>query len=94
MNGGIIILITGIILFVIVCLVYLFHMGKISKTLYVPLGLLALLPYVRYLVLSNHAYLHYFFTYRAQLVTVMIILMFTWENAITGIIKLCQKGKK
>lgn len=94
MNGGIIILITGIILFVIFCLVYLFHMGKISKTLYVPLGLLALLPYVRYLVLSNHAYLHYFFTYRAQLVTVMIILMFTWENAITGIIKLCQKGKK
>ena len=94
MNGGITILITGIILFVVFCLVYLFHVGKISKTLYVPLGLLALLPYVRYFVLSNHAYLHYFFTYRAQLVTVMIILMFTWENAITGIIKLCQKGKK
>lgn len=34
----------------------------------------ALIPYVRFLLLSNHSYIHYFFTYRAQMVTVLIIL--------------------
>ncbi len=30
-----------------------------------------LVPYVRYLVLHNHSFIHYFFTYRAQAATVM-----------------------
>lgn len=34
----------------------------------------AVLPSVRFLVLSNHSYIHYFFTYRAWMVTVMIVL--------------------
>ncbi len=34
----------------------------------------ALIPYVRFLLISNHSYIHYFFTYRAQMVTVLIIL--------------------
>lgn len=29
-----------------------------------------LVPYIRYLVLHNHSYLHCFFTYRAQMETV------------------------
>ncbi len=32
--------------------------------------LLALIPYVRFFFLSNHSYIHYFFTYRALLTTV------------------------
>lgn len=38
------------------------------------LTVVALIPYVRFLLLSNHSYIHYFFTYRAQMVTVLIIL--------------------
>ena len=33
--------------------------------------LIGLVPYVRYAVLVNHSYLHYFFTYRAQMATVV-----------------------
>lgn len=38
------------------------------------LTVVALIPYIRFLFLSNHSYIHYFFTYRAQMVTVLIIL--------------------
>ena len=40
---------------------------------------IALLPYVRYLVLHNHAYVHYFFTYRAQAATVMALCFIVME---------------
>lgn len=36
--------------------------------------LLALLPYIRYVCISSHSTVHYFFTYRAQMVTVMVLL--------------------
>ena len=34
------------------------------------LCIIALVPYIRFSVLSNHSYLHYFFTYRAQLASI------------------------
>jgi hypothetical protein len=37
--------------------------------------ILMLIPYMRYIVLSNHSYIHYFFTYRAQLVSLLVIMM-------------------
>ena len=39
------------------------------------MALIGLIPYVRYLVLHNHSYIHYFFTYRAQAATVMAIVL-------------------
>ena len=42
-------------------------------------ALLGLVPYVRYLVLHNHAWLHCFFTYRAQLATVLAVVMILEE---------------
>ena len=42
-------------------------------------GVLGLVPYVRYLVLHNHAWLHCFFTYRAQLATVLAVVMILEE---------------
>lgn len=35
--------------------------------------LIASIPYFRYIILSNHSYLHYFFTFRNQMGTVMCI---------------------
>lgn len=40
---------------------------------------LGLVPYVRYLVLHNHAWLHCFFTYRAQLAAVLAVVMILEE---------------
>lgn len=53
-------------------------------------AVVALIPYVRFLVVSNHTYIHYFFTYRAQLVTVMIVLYLIYDSTfLSG-----KKGKK
>lgn len=42
-------------------------------------GILGLVPYVRYLVLHNHAWLHCFFTYRAQLAAILAAVMIVEE---------------
>lgn len=71
----ILILLTGIVL------VYLLH-EKINWGKYVPLGMTALVPFVRFLVLSNHSYIHFFITYRALMVTIAVFLLFIYENGV------------
>lgn len=43
---------------------------------YVPILFVAAYPYIWYLVMSNHSQIHYWFTYRAQLVALFGVLMF------------------
>lgn len=38
-----------------------------------------IIPYVRYLVLHNHSYVHFFFTYRAQAATIMALFFILLE---------------
>lgn len=61
---------TGFVLF---CIWFLYRKKQTTSWLMQLLILIGLIPYVRYIILSNHAYLHYFFTYRAQLVTVTVL---------------------
>ena len=54
---------------------YVHHRKDYDKrrvTIYAALGMV---PYVRYLVLVNHSYLHSFFTYRAQFATLLALVM-------------------
>ncbi|MCQ2417601.1 MAG: hypothetical protein MJ071_07295 [Oscillospiraceae bacterium] len=44
------------------------------------LFLIAFVPYVRFLILHNHAYLHYFFTYRAQAAAVFAVYLILMES--------------
>lgn len=37
--------------------------------------LIAITPYIRYLILSNHSFLHYMFTFRDQLITIMALIV-------------------
>lgn len=37
--------------------------------------LIGILPYIRYILLSNHSYTHFFFTFRSQIVTVMAVIL-------------------
>ena len=37
--------------------------------------LIALTPYIRYAILSNHSYIHYFFTFRSQIISIMAIIL-------------------
>ena len=91
MSASQVMLWTFVVLLVVVALFYLFHEKEVHGTVFVPLFLLALLPYARLLVLSNHACRHYFFTYRAQLITVFVLLVFIVMNILPGMKKVVNK---
>lgn len=46
---------------------YLFRKDPVDTKLIALVFLIALIPYLRFVCLSNHSYIHYFFTYRAQM---------------------------
>ena len=69
------IFVMGAILTAVVVLRYV----RKRETQLVPLLLLiGTVPYIRYLVLSAHSYVHSFFTYRAQIVTIMAGSIALW----------------
>lgn len=78
--------------FLCFCIVYLLRPKKLPINIIVSCLLLGIVPYVRYLILQNHSYIHYFFTYRAQLVTVVALLYCTWEFGLRNVIGSTKKG--
>ena len=36
---------------------------------------IGIIPYIRYAIMSNHSYVHYFFTFRSQIVSIMAIIL-------------------
>lgn len=64
----------------------------------VPFLIILILPYIRYIVLANHSYRHYFFTFREQFSTIIcIILIFIYgidKNKFKKEIKLKKKDRK
>lgn len=69
-NSFMLCIVLGIVIF---ALIYLTRKsGYIMNRL---LLIIAFVPYIRYFVLSNHSYMHYFFTFRAQLTTVLCLLL-------------------
>ena len=57
---------------------YVYKRGSINGCLVTALAVMGVIPYIRYIVLHNHSYIHYFFTYRAQAATVMAIVLIVW----------------
>lgn len=55
--------------------------------------ILGAVPYLRFLVLSNHSYLHEFFTYRAQAATVLALCAAVWFNTELSVKKKSKKNK-
>jgi len=66
------ILIAIFLLIIIFSVWYLTHerLNSVSSSFVLMVLAVCLLPYIRFLLLNNHAYIHFFFTYRAQLVTI------------------------
>ena len=63
------------ILFVIVLLLMNIRWKKSKYSyMYLLLFLLALTPYIRYLLLANHSFRHFFFTYRDQMITIISLI--------------------
>lgn len=67
------VLLIGIVAF---CIWYLFR-KKRESCLNKMLLIVSVLPFLRFLVLNNHSYIHFFFTYRALLVGVVVLLYLT-----------------
>lgn len=83
---------------IILILYYLFKKRN-TIALSTILGLIALIPYIRFLVISNHSYLHYFFTYRAQLASVFAFELLIIHGIDTTLLKkewskLCKHKRK
>ncbi len=74
----------GGILIISVIVIYLFRVNTKPVDI-LPLVILALLPYARYLALSSHSFAHYFFTYRAQLVTVTVLFYLLFEHGLSNV---------
>ena len=92
MESGPVWLLTVFILTIAFSAVYLLH-DRIEWGGFLPMMVLAAVPYLRFLVLSNHAYEHFFITYRAQMVTVTVFTYFVYENGIKQLIKMGKRGK-
>jgi len=58
---------------------YVYRRERIHKSWILLLFVLGAVPYIRYMVLSNHAYLHCFFTYRAQMAAIVALVMILGE---------------
>jgi len=58
---------------------YVYHKSRINKPWILLMLMIGAVPYIRYMVLSNHAYLHCFFTYRAQMAAIMALIMILGE---------------
>ncbi|MBR0132935.1 MAG: hypothetical protein IJM14_07640 [Lachnospiraceae bacterium] len=72
--------IAGLLLIVaVLCFAFIFHKKACNKKLCVIYLIIAVIPYLRYLILRNHSYIHCFFTYRAQLITVFALILFMDE---------------
>lgn len=54
---------------------YVYHKKNICKESILLYALLGVVPYFRYCVLLNHSYLHFFFTYRAQMTTILAAVL-------------------
>ncbi len=71
-NGYIRVILCFLILMI---LFYLFRKVKNRNVMPALFFILFTIPYIRYLALANHAFLHYFFTYRAQFASVFNLCM-------------------
>lgn len=73
----------GIVIFVITFKVIRKEFNKYS-VIYL---ILFLIPYIRYLILSGHSYLHSFFTFRSQFTSIIFLLLILFEKGKKSVVK-------
>ena len=56
---------------------FVYRQDNADRGFIVLAALIALVPWLRYLVLHNHSYIHFFFTFRAQAATIMAVVLIT-----------------
>lgn len=72
--------------FIILCvLLFRFKKRNINKTFITKILIFAILPYSWYVMAANHSQIHYWFTYRSQIITIFGLMyifyyVIDWEN--------------
>ena len=84
-----------LVLLVVVLLLAVWKKLKDWKTIaaYLPILFVASYPYIWYLVMSNHSQIHYWYTYRAQLVALFGVLMFIRSMLRENSMETAEKGR-
>lgn len=59
---------------------FLFRRKEKNIALTLTLLIISFVPYLRYIILNNHSYLHEFFTYRAQITVILCLCSIVWHN--------------
>lgn len=70
---GFVLLVSASVPVVLGMVLYLFRGERLDGAFMVVLLVVGAIPHLRYMVLSNHACMHFFFTYRAQMATIMAL---------------------
>ena len=89
---GILISIGAIIFVFYLCFVH--RNGNYNKKLIAVYFIIAAIPYIRYIVLHNHSYMHFHFTYRAQMATVLAVCLIVGEITKGGFIRHGTKKRR
>ena len=64
-----------LILCIVIPTVLVIKKDKKSLLNFLIFMIIAIMPYIRYLVLLNHSFMHYIFTFRDQLITIMALIV-------------------
>ncbi|MCR5228075.1 MAG: hypothetical protein K6E27_12815 [Eubacterium sp.] len=74
-----------IILAVLFYIVFVYRGTGFDKGLLSLYIFICILPYLRYVVMHNHSFLHHFFTYRAQMISILGFVLIMDEIALPGL---------
>lgn len=65
---------TSVIIIIAFLLLFIKWKELVKKRIIWILGLIGITPYIRYLILANHSYRHAMFTFRDQILTIIVLL--------------------
>ena len=69
-----------ILILILLSIFYVYKKKHIRKDYVLLYAVLGLVPYIRFAVLYDHSFFHFFFTYRAQMATILAISLITREG--------------
>ena len=78
--GKIGLILTVILILILLSIFYVYKKKHIRKDYVLLYAVLGLVPYIRFAVLYDHSFFHFFFTYRAQMATILAISLITREG--------------
>ncbi|MCR4605721.1 MAG: hypothetical protein K5639_06955 [Eubacterium sp.] len=64
---------------ILICFIIIYKKKEVKKEYIILYGIIALIPYIRYIIMNDHSCVCYTFTYRSQMATVFAIGLLTLE---------------